>query len=120
MEERSIYVDLADLELPAVLATADDRAVVAAYLHERFTPFADEGWEAVVHPASAGFDGWTYRDGPDRTRIAGANVQCRRASVVGGRRVVRPLHELSEHRVRQLTERPWTAEPGSKAWRELR
>ncbi len=118
-EERTIYIDLSDLALPAEMRTLDDRAVAASHVYERFTPFADEAWEWLVHPAEMSFDGWVYQQADGRSIIAGANLRSRRASTAPTPHAAHPLHGMPPHRVRQLTERPWTAEPGSKIWRGL-
>jgi hypothetical protein len=117
VERRWIYVDLADLKLPLAMSKLDDRAAAVSYVYERFTPFADDGWEWVVHPASTNFSGWVAQElESGRPIIAGANLLCRRVRV-GAAAVLDPGHHVGEHRLRQLAERPWTAEAGSKVWR---
>lgn len=119
-ESRSIEIDLADLGLPAEMASLDDIASAASHIYERFVPYADDGWEWVTHPSSRGFQGWQYGDRGGTRIVTGARLQCRR---VGLREVppeARPSHGLSAYRTRQLTANPWTAEPGSKRWRSFR
>jgi hypothetical protein len=117
-EQRTIFIDLRDLHLPGYLVQPDERATVASHIYERFTPFADDGWEWTILPSDAAFDGWVYENIDGRLSIVGANLVCRRP------RERAPMwsdaaHHVSEHRVHQLTGFRWTAEPGSKVWREL-
>ena len=118
-EVRWIEIDLSDLGLPADMPTLDHLAVAASHVYERFVPYADEGWEWVTHPGSRDFDGWVYDDqrGSQRTIVA-ARLLSRRAAVEEPT-TARPAHGVSAYRTRQLTGRPWTAEPGSKIWKPL-
>ncbi len=75
-DERWIEIDLADLHLSSDMSTLDHRAEVASYIYERFVPYADEGWEWVVHPASRRFDDWVTND----SEVTAARMHCRRVS----------------------------------------
>ena len=119
IDVRSIAVDLADLELPAEMPTLDDLAVAAAHVYERFVPYADDGWEWLSYPGSRDFDGWLYTERADRRIFAGARMLSRRVTTDEAATTVRPMHGLSAYRTRQLTGRPWTAEPGSKIWKSF-
>lgn len=114
---RLIEIDLSDVELTSSMTTHDDRATAAAFVYERFVPYADEGWEWVKHPASPNFDGWVYSERNGERQITAARIMCRR--VADTTTEGRPSHGLSTHRTRQLTTRSWTAEPGSKVWRPI-
>jgi hypothetical protein len=117
-EVRSIDIDLSDLELPADLPSLDDLALAAANIYERFVPYADDGWEWLTFPGSRDFDGWLYSDPLHPRHLTGARLLCRKvADEPAG---PRPGHGVSAHRTRQLTERPWTAAPGSKLWQPFR
>ena len=116
-EMRWIEIDLADLELPAdAQQTLDGLATAASHVYERFVPYADEGWEWVTHPGSREFQGWVVGERAGQSVLLGARLLSRRAapdeSPAG-----RPAHGISAYRTRQLTGRPWTAEPGSKLWK---
>jgi hypothetical protein len=115
-EGRWIDIDLSDLDLPGNLTSLDELALATAYVYERFVPYADEGWEWIVFPGSRDFDGWVRSLG-GRT-LTGARLLSRR--VATDEPVKRPGHGVSAYRTRQLTNRPWTAEPGSKRWRSFR
>lgn len=115
-EERWIYVDLFDLRLPSDLRTIDQQSEAVSYVYERFTPFADDGWEWVVHPSSWEFSGWVYQEFWGSMKLAGANILCRRTREACISPSAGPQHHISEHRRRQLVQRPWTALPGGKAW----
>ena len=118
LEERSIYIDLSGLALPVSMHSLDERAIAAAHIYERFTPYADDGWEWLIHPADPDFKGWVPRATDATAILAGANLECRRRSPPPSGRRSEPLHGVSLHRARQLTQRPWTGEPGSKIWRK--
>lgn len=114
VEARVIEIDLSDLALPADVTRPDQLALATAHLYERFVPYADEGWEWVAFPGSRDFDGWIYSD---RARVlAGARLLSRRLAPA---QAARASHGVSVYRTRQLTGRPWTAEPGSKLWRSF-
>ena len=114
--ERWIDVDLSDLHLSSDMGSLDHRAEVAAHIYERFVPYADEGWEWVIHPASRRFDSWVTGEGDARSEIIAARLLCRRADGEN-RPGERPAHGLSSYRTRQLTRRLWSAEPASKNYR---
>lgn len=114
-ENRWIEIDLSDLDLPAEMGRLDELALATAHVYERFVPYADEGWEWVAFPGTREFDGWVLAAG-GRT-LAAARVLSRRvAEIETGQR---PAHGVSAYRTRQLTNSPWTAEPGSKRWHPL-
>jgi hypothetical protein len=108
-----IEIDLADLELSADLSRPDQVALATAHVYERFVPYADEGWEWVTFPGAREFDGWVISAG----LLVAVRLQTRRAEDADG--APRPAHGVSAYRARQLTGRPWTAEPGSKLWRSM-
>src|SRR5438128_7919272 len=116
---RVIEIDLSDLGLDADMSTPDDLAVAAAHVYERFVPYADDGWEWLSYPGSRDFDGWLYTERADRRIFAGARMLSRRVTTDEAATTVRPMHGLSAYRTRQLTGRPWTAEPGSKIWKSF-
>ncbi len=116
-EVRLIEIDLADLELPAALERMDELALAAAHVYERFVPYADEGWEWITFPGSRDFDGWVLSETSPR-HIAAARLLSRRVAL-DSPTSTRPAHGVSPYRTRQLTGRPWTAEPGSKLWRSF-
>ena len=107
VEHRWIYIDLYDLKLPAYLGTLDSRAEAVSYLYERFTPFADEGWEWVVHPADQHFSGWLYQDYQGSLKLAGAELFCRRIRVPRLDNALDTPHHLSSYRLQQLSKRHW-------------
>jgi hypothetical protein len=114
-ELRHLFIDLSDLHLPGYLGSPDHRATVTSHVYERFTPFADDGWQWTTFPGDAAFDGWVYENVGDQLTVVGVDLLCRRA------RLPDPLwsdptHHVSEHRVQQLTGHVWTAEHGSKIW----
>ena len=115
-ELRWIDIDLSDLRLSAseALSTPDGLAMLASHVYERFVPYADEGWEWVTHPGSRDFQGWVSND---RGGLMAARLLSRRAADAGDTPADRPAHGISPYRTRQLTGRPWTAEPGSKHWK---
>jgi hypothetical protein len=117
-EARWIEIDLSDLDLPADMPQLDQLALAAAHIYERFVPYADAGWEWVTFPGSRDFDGWVYSE-VNPHRIAAARIFSRRISVEEPAAAARPAHGVSAYRTRQLTGRPWTAEPGSKLWRSF-
>ena len=88
-------------------------------MYERFVPYADDGWEWVTFPGSRDFDGWVYSDRARLPTIAAARLLSRRVASEEIASPTRPTHSVSVYRTRQLTGRPWTAEPGSKHWRSL-
>jgi hypothetical protein len=110
---RWIEIDLSDLGLSADMSTPDDLAVAAAYVYERFVPYADDGWEWTTFPGSRAFDGWLASG----RILIGARLFTRRVAPQEEATAERPTHGVSAYRTRQLTGRSWTAEPGSKAWR---
>ncbi len=118
-ETRWIEIDLSDLGLDAELSTLDDLALAAAHVYERFVPYADDGWQWVSYPGSREFDGWVYSERARRRIVAAARLLSRRAVLEESGPQSRPTHGLSAFRTRQLTGRPWTAEPGSKVWRSF-
>jgi hypothetical protein len=116
-EGRWIEIDLSDLGLPGNMSRLDELALATAHVYERFVPYADEGWEWVDFPGSRDFDGW-LRSSSGQT-LAGARLLSRRVATDEPAPTLRPGHGVSAYRTRQLTNRPWTAEPGSKCWRPL-
>jgi hypothetical protein len=115
--ERQIEIDLSDLGLRAPLTSLDDLATAASYVYERFVPYADEGWEWVGQPGLPTFDCWTYQMRDGELVVAGARLPVRRAAGATSQPRANPSHGVSAYRTRQLTQTPWTAEPGSKIWR---
>jgi hypothetical protein len=115
-EVRWIEIDLADLRLPADLQSLDSLAVAASHVYERFVPYADEGWEWVTQPGSRDFEGWVFGQRAGRRVILSARLLSRRTAPEDAIKA-RPAHGISAYRTRQLTGRPWTAEPGSKLWK---
>jgi hypothetical protein len=113
---RTIEIDLSDLALPAEMSRLDELALATAHVYERFVPYADEGWEWVVFPGTREFDGWVVA--PAGRTLAAARLLSRRVAQ-DEPAAARPSHGVSAYRTRQLTARPWTAEPGSKRWRSL-
>lgn len=111
-ETRLIEIDLSDLGLPADLSRLDQLALATAHIYERFVPYADAGWEWVTFPGSREFEGWVVAN----HTIAAARLLSRR---VASEEPGRASHGVSAYRTRQLTGRPWTAEPGSKLWRSF-
>ena len=109
IEYRWIYIDLFDLKLPGYLPNLAARAEVASHIYERFTPFADEGWEWTVHPADPRFSGWLYQDYMGNLKLAGAELLCKRVRVPEIVNAADTHHHLSGHRLRQLSQRPWQA-----------
>lgn len=118
-EERTIFVDLADLDLPWQMQTLDDRATVVSHLYERFVPYADDGWIWERSPADPELAEWVYDERDGRVTLAGAKLRSRRADLGPAQRRWRAVHQVGLHRLRQLAQRPWTAEPASKLWRRL-
>jgi len=116
-EVRWIEIDLADARLPGDLETLDDLATAAAHVYERFVRYADEGWEWVVHPGSREFDGWIVGERGGRQMLLGVRLLSRRTPI---EEESHPAHGVPAYRTRQLTGRPWTAEPGSKIWKPFR
>jgi hypothetical protein len=116
---RVVELDLSDLRLDGDLSSPQHVAAVVAYVYERFVPFADDGWEWLDQPTSSDFQGWLREPAPRGSRLRGVRLVCRR-----GQRIAqlepepRPVHGVSGHRTRQLTAQSWTAEPGSKIWKE--
>lgn len=113
-DERWIEIDLADLHLSSDMSSLDHRAEVASYIYERFVPYADEGWEWVVHPASRRFDDWVTNG----SEITAARMHCRRVEPETPHSE-RALNGLSGYRTRQLTRRLWSSEPTSKVYRPV-
>ena len=113
-EVRWIEIDLSDLGL-SDLESPDGLAMAASHVYERFVPYADEGWEWVTHPGSRDFSGWVVSD---QGRLLSARLLSRRAADADAPES-RAAHGVSAYRTRQLTGRPWTAEPGSKHWKAL-
>jgi hypothetical protein len=118
VEQRRIFIDLADLNLTGYLGQPGPRATVTASVYERFTPFADDGWEWTMYPGDPTFDGWVYEHVDGRLTVIGVHLICRRIRLPDPN-WVDPTHHVSEHRVLQLTGTPWTADSGSKRWQEL-
>jgi len=118
-ETRWIEIDLSDLGLPAEMPTLDDLALAAAHVYERFVPYADDGWQWVTYPGSRQFEGWVYSERNHRRIVGAARLLSQRAMPEEPAPGSSPSHGLSAYRTRQLTGRPWTAEPGSKAWRSF-
>ena len=118
-ETRWIEIDLSDLGLPAEMPTLDDLALAAAHVYERFVPYADDGWQWVTYPGSRQFEGWVYSEQNHRRIIGAARLLSQRAMPEEPAPGSRPSHGLTAYRTRQLTGRPWTAEPGSKVWRSF-
>jgi hypothetical protein len=116
--ERWIEIDLSDLHLSSAMDSLDHRAELASHIYERFVPYADEGWEWVVHPASRRFDGWVTGNGPAASEIVAARLLCRRVAA-DTPESERSSHGLSEYRTRQLTQRLWSGAPASKAYRPV-
>ena len=116
MGSRVNRVGLSDLHLSSDMSSLDHRAEVAANIYERFVPYADEGWEWVIHPASRRFDSWVTGEGAAQSEIVAARLLCRRADDENAKGE-RPAHGLSSYRTRQLTRRLWSAEPASKNYR---
>ena len=71
-EQRWIYLDLPEPKDVAYLWASEDRAELVAQLYERFVPFADDGWEWVVHPADRQFTGWVERERDGCREVVGA------------------------------------------------
>jgi hypothetical protein len=111
VEHRWIYIDLFDLRLPALMRNEDDRSEVVSYIYERFTPFADEGWEWVVHPSDKEFSGWVEQDHWGDRLLAGADLLCRRVRVDPPPGTEEPGHFVSEYRSRQLAQNRWRYAP---------
>jgi hypothetical protein len=112
-EVRWIEIDLSDLWLSADLTTPDDLAGAATHVYERFVAYADDGWEWLTYPGSREFDGWLRAERGGVEILAGARLKSRRAAAPS----TRAANGVSAYRTRQLTGRPWTAEPGSKRWK---
>ena len=116
-EVRLIEIDLSDLGLAADISSPDDLAGAATHVYERFVAYADEGWEWLDYPGSREFDGWLRTNCGGREILAGARLLSRRAASAQLGASARAANGLSAYRTRQLTGRPWTAEPGSKLWK---
>jgi len=111
VEHRWIYVDLFDLRLPALMRSEDDRSEVVSYIYERFTPFADEGWEWVVHPSEREFTGWVEQEHWGDKLLAGADLLCRRVHLDPAPGTEEAGHFVSEYRARQLAQNRWRYRP---------
>ncbi|HEX8968044.1 MAG TPA: zinc ribbon domain-containing protein [Chloroflexota bacterium] len=118
LEQRRIFIDLADLHITGYLGDPGHRATVTAAMYERFTPFADDGWEWIVHPGEPTFDGWVYEHVDGRLTVLGVHVLCQRVRWPDPN-WVDPTHHVSEYRVLQLTGTAWTAAEGSKVWKPI-
>lgn len=116
-EAHLIEIDLSDLGLSADLSHVDQLANAISHVYERFVPYADEGWEWITFPGSRDFDGWVTSEHARPRTIAAVRLLSRRAASSDFAPGSRPTHGLSAYRTRQLTGRPWTAEPGSKLLR---
>jgi hypothetical protein len=103
-EHRWIYIDLFDLRLPAAMQDPDERSEVVSYVYERFTPFADEGWEWVVHPADAAFTGWVTQEHWGDRLLAGVDLLCRRRLSDPAPGTEEAGHFVPLHRERQLAQ----------------
>lgn len=115
IEHRWIYIDLFDLRLPAQMRNLDDRSEVVTYVYERFTPFADEGWEWVVHPADPEFTGWVEQEHWGDQLLAGADLLCRRVQIDPAPGTEEPGHYVPAYRTRQLAQNRWRYQPESTA-----
>ena len=113
-EHRWIYIDLFDLRLPAVIIGADERSEVVTYVYERFTPFADEGWEWVVHPADGKFTGWIEQDHWGDRLLAGADLLCRRMVAEPLAGTEEPGHHVPPYRSQQLAQNHWRYQPENR------
>lgn len=113
VEKREIFLDLADLRLPAYLSDLQDRSVVASYIYERFTPFADDGWQWTSFPGDASFDGWVYGTRDGAMAIVGVRLLCTRDRLRDSP-WTDPTHHVSQYRVQQLATGSWGAVPGTK------
>ena len=103
-EQRWIFVDLPQVEEAAFLLTAEGRAALEAQLCERFAPFADDGWEWVVHPAAPEFAGWVLRECSGCREIVGANLLCRRVPKGAQPTTApNPPHRVGAYRHQQLS-----------------
>jgi hypothetical protein len=102
-ELRWIYLDLPAAKDAAYLWTVEDRAELVVQLYERFAPFADDGWEWVVHPANRQFAGWLEREGNGHREVVGANLLCRRLRSADWQATPDAPHHVGAHRQRQLT-----------------
>jgi hypothetical protein len=111
VEHRWIYIDLFDLRLPADISKLDDRSEVVSYVYERFTPFADEGWEWVVHPADPEFTGWIVQEHWGDRLLAGADLLCRRVQADPAPGTEEPGHYVPAYRTRQLAQNRWRYQP---------
>ena len=116
-ERRTVFLDLSDVGLSAELRTLDDVATAASHVYERFTPYADDGWEWTTDPSRREFTGWVAEEHDGRREITGVNLPVHR--VARDRRAPESQqgYRVSEHRTRQRTEESWTAEPASKRWK---
>ncbi|MBV9321681.1 MAG: hypothetical protein JO106_17555 [Mycobacterium sp.] len=112
-----MFVDLSDLGLPAPLRTPDEVAAATAHVCERFTAFADDGWEWTVHPTAREFDGWVYQDTKEGPRLAGAQLRCTRLVPTSRVPAMQRAHGVNAYRAQQLMGQPYGAEPGTKIWR---
>ncbi len=119
--EHWIDIDLSDLNLRAPLTTLDDLATAAAHVYERFVPHADQGWEWIGPLGRPEFDCWSYQLHDGQLIVSAARLPVRRAA--GTRSMDTPdlnsTDRVSPYRTGQLTQRPWTGEPGSKIWKPL-
>jgi hypothetical protein len=104
VEHRWIYIDLFDLRLPSLMSSVDDRSEVVSYIYERFTPFADEGWEWVVHPSDRNFTGWVDQEHWGDVLLAGVDLLSRRVHQDPLPGTEEPGHYVSEYRSRQLAQ----------------
>lgn len=111
---RWIYIDLFDLRLPAAMPSLDDLAEVVAYIYERFTPFADEGWEWVVHPSATDFTGWVEQDHWGDRLLAGVDLLCRQELVDLSAGTGEAGHYVPAYRARQLAENRWRYQPEAR------
>lgn len=109
MQHRWIYVDLFDVKLPGELSSLDARAEAASYVHERFSPFADDGWEWTVHPAERTYTGWLYQQHEGYLKVAGAELLCRRTFTAEQLRAADATHHVSPQRVQQLARKLWVS-----------
>jgi hypothetical protein len=104
VKRRWIFVDLADLSLAGPISSDDQRATIVSYLYERFTPFADDGWEWHVQPTDPQFSGWIYRISQEGLLLIGAQLHCRCVVTMESLAAIDPQHHVSEHRLRQLVQ----------------
>ncbi len=102
LEYRHLYIDLYDLQLPSEFRSAEEKAMAVSHIYERFTPFADDGWEWCVHPGDTAFLGWVHQ----KSHVIGANLLCKRTVPHAVYAFIDPQHHISEYRLHQLAQGP--------------